>query len=47
MKFGEKLKSLRTNKKMTQDEVASAIGVSRRAYLEVVLNSYIIIMNCF
>lgn len=33
MKFGEKLKSLRTNKKMTQDEVASAIGVSRRAYI--------------
>lgn len=33
MKFGEKLKSLRVNKKMTQNEVASAIGVSRRAYI--------------
>lgn len=33
MEFGERLKSLRTSKKMTQDEVASAIGISRRAYI--------------
>ncbi len=33
MKFGEKLKALRNNKKMTQDEVANAVGVSRRAYI--------------
>ena len=33
MKFGEKLKDLRQKRKMTQDEVASAIGVSRRAYI--------------
>lgn len=33
MKFGEKLKALRTTKKMTQGEVADAIGVSRRAYI--------------
>ena len=33
MKFGEKLKDLRQKRKMTQDEVASSIGISRRAYI--------------
>ncbi len=33
MKFGEKLKDLRQKRKMTQDEVATSIGVSRRAYI--------------
>lgn len=33
MKFGEKLKGLRQKRKLTQDEVATAIGVSRRAYI--------------
>lgn len=33
MKFGEKLKKLRTEKKITQDQVAAAIGTSRRTYI--------------
>lgn len=33
MKFGEKLKELRQKRKLTQDEVATSIGVSRRAYI--------------
>ncbi len=33
MKFGEKLKELRTDKKLSQDELAKAVGVSRRAYI--------------
>lgn len=33
MKFGEKLKVLRNDKDLTQDEVAAAIGISRRAYI--------------
>lgn len=33
MKFGEKLKKLRTNKGLTQDEVSTAIGTSRRTYI--------------
>ena len=33
MKFGEKLKDLRQKRKLTQDEVAKSIGVSRRAYI--------------
>jgi len=33
MKFGEKLKELRTGKKLSQDELAKAVGVSRRAYI--------------
>lgn len=33
MNFGEKLKALRNNKKMTQNKVAEEIGVSRRAYI--------------
>lgn len=33
MKFGEKLRKLRTEKSMTQDEVSKAIGVSRRTYV--------------
>lgn len=33
MKFGEKLKKLRTEKSLTQEEVSSAIGVSRRTYI--------------
>jgi transcriptional regulator with XRE-family HTH domain len=33
MKFGEKLKKLRTEQSMTQDDVAKAIGVSRRTYI--------------
>lgn len=33
MEFGEKLKDLRRKRKLTQDEVASSIGVSRRAYI--------------
>ena len=34
MKFGEKLKELRKKMKMTQDEVAASIGISRRAYAD-------------
>lgn len=33
MKFGEKLKKLRTDKGLTQDEVSTAIGTSRRTYI--------------
>ena len=33
MKFGEKLKDLRQKRKLTQGEVATSIGVSRRAYI--------------
>ena len=33
MQFGEKLKKLRKEKKLTQEEVAQAIGISRRAYI--------------
>jgi len=33
MKFCEKIKKLRIDKKMTQEEVANAIGVSRRMYV--------------
>jgi len=33
MKFGEKLKALRTEKNITQEEAARAAGVSRRAYI--------------
>ena len=33
MKFGEKLKALRAEKKVTQEETAKAIGLSRRAYI--------------
>lgn len=33
MKFGEKLKNRRLEKKMTQEEVAEKVGISRRAYI--------------
>ena len=33
MTFGEKLKELRKKKKMTQEEVANEIGISRRSYI--------------
>lgn len=33
MKFGEKLKRLRTEKNLTQKNVAAAIGVSQRTYV--------------
>jgi len=33
MEFGEKLKKLRTEKKLTQEDVAKAVGISRRAYV--------------
>lgn len=33
MKFGEKLRKLRTEKSLTQDEFSKAIGVSRRTYV--------------
>lgn len=33
MKFGEKLRKLRTEKSITQEEVSKAIGVSRRTYV--------------
>lgn len=33
MKFGEKLRKLRTEKSITQGDVAAAIGVSRRTYV--------------
>lgn len=33
MKFKEKLKQLRTEKNLTQEEVATAVGVSRRTYV--------------
>ncbi len=33
MKFGEKLTDLRTKKKLTQSEVARAVGISRRNYI--------------
>lgn len=32
MKFGEKLKALRTEKRISQEEAARAAGISRRAY---------------
>ena len=32
MKFGEKLKYLRTEKKLTQADLAKAVGVSLRTY---------------
>ena len=33
MKFGEKLKQLRTDKGLTQEELSSAVGISRRTYV--------------
>lgn len=33
MKFGEKLKKLRTEKSITQEDLAKTIGVSRRTYI--------------
>ena len=33
MKFGEKLKHLRGIKRMTQEEAAKAIGITKRAYV--------------
>ena len=33
MKFGEKLRQLRLEKGFTQEEVASAVNVSRRTYI--------------
>lgn len=33
MKFGEKLKKLRTEKNLTQKSVAAAVGVSQRTYV--------------
>lgn len=33
MKFGEKLKKLRTENNLTQENVSAAIGVSRRTYI--------------
>ena len=33
MRFGEKIRSLRLEKKLTQEEVANKVGVSRRAYI--------------
>ncbi len=33
MKFGEKLKKLRTEKGLKQEEVATAVGISRRTYI--------------
>ena len=33
MKFGEKLKILRKEKKLSQEELAKAVGLSRRAYI--------------
>lgn len=33
MKFGEKLKQLRTDKGLTQEELATTIGISRRTYV--------------
>lgn len=33
MKFGEKLRKLRTEKSITQEEISKAIGVSRRTYV--------------
>lgn len=33
MKFGEKLKKLRTEQSKTQEEVSRAIGVTRRTYI--------------
>ena len=33
MKFGEKLRVLRLGKSLTQEELAQAIGVSRRTYI--------------
>lgn len=33
MKFGEKLRKLRTEKSITQGDVAATIGVSRRTYV--------------
>ena len=33
MKFGEKLKKLRTEQSKTQEEISRAIGVSRRTYI--------------
>ena len=34
MKFGEKLLQLRTTRHLTQEEVAKAIGITRRSYLD-------------
>lgn len=33
MKFGDKLRHLREQKGMTQDDVAKAIGITRRSYI--------------
>lgn len=33
MKFGEKLKQLRTDKGLTQEELATTVGISRRTYV--------------
>lgn len=33
MKFGEKLRKLRTEKSITQEEISKAVGVSRRTYV--------------
>lgn len=33
MKFGEKLKNLRTKKGLTQNDVSTAVGISRRTYI--------------
>ena len=33
MKFGEKLKQLRTNKGASQEETAKACGITRRTYI--------------
>ena len=33
MKFGEKLRRLREQRGMTQDDVAKAIGITRRSYI--------------
>ena len=33
MKFGEKLKKLRSEKALKQDEVATSVGISRRTYI--------------
>ena len=33
MKFGDKLKKLRMEKNLTQEEVAKAVGITRRTYI--------------
>lgn len=33
MKFGEKLRALRKEKKLSQEQVAKELGISRRAYI--------------